>query len=212
MQPPPSGRGRLRTEAGPLPPRAKNPVCPPGWGQGGGDASGGYGHRAPARTPSHPLTVTGQEHGPVHQALQGLPEQLAGAEGGLQMQEALQHRQQVGGHRGAAHLGGVGKEYGSQPSPPQERPPCHPSMPHGGPGDAPESGLPDGHAGDTWGQVSVGGRSVPCGMCSILVSPHSKPVAPVLSCDNPRCLQMFLDASGDAGPWLRAAGFGKGSG
>lgn len=37
------------------------------------------------------LGIAGQEHGPVHQALQGLPEQLAGAEAGLQVQEALQH-------------------------------------------------------------------------------------------------------------------------
>lgn len=58
----------------------------------------------------HLLTITGQEHGPVHQVLQGLPEQLAGGQGGLQVQETLQHGQQPGRCGGAAHLGGEEKD------------------------------------------------------------------------------------------------------
>lgn len=47
-------------------------------------------------TPSQLLTIAGQEHSPVHQVLQGLPEQLAGAASRIQVHEALQYRQQLG--------------------------------------------------------------------------------------------------------------------
>lgn len=52
----------------------------------------------------------------MHQVLQSLPEQLAGGEGGVQVEETLQHGQQLGGSWGAAHLGG-GERTGQQPSP-----------------------------------------------------------------------------------------------
>lgn len=41
--------------------------------------------------PSQLLTIAGQEHSPVHQVFQGLPEQLARAARRLQVHEALQH-------------------------------------------------------------------------------------------------------------------------
>lgn len=82
-------------------------VCLLGWGQ-----RGGCGQGAPA--PPRLLTITGQEHGAVYQVLQSLPEQLAGGEDGVQVEETLQHGQQLGGGWGAAHLGGG---TGQQPSP-----------------------------------------------------------------------------------------------
>lgn len=69
--------------------------------------------RAPGG-PAYPLTITGQQHCPGHEPLEGLPQHLAGAVAGLQVQEALQHRQQLAGRRGAAHLEGWVVSAGTQ--------------------------------------------------------------------------------------------------
>lgn len=93
----------VRGQGWPPPPAGREPRLPTRLGSGRGTQAGAAG-LVPLPQPRR-LTVRGQEHRPVHQALQGLPEQLAGAEVGLQVQEALQHREQVGRRGGAAHLG-----------------------------------------------------------------------------------------------------------
>lgn len=95
------------------------PAHQSGSGRGGGP-------RAGRLLPACLLTVTGQEHGPVHQALQSLPEQLAGRAGGLQVQEALQHGQQLGRCWGAAHLGREGEGQGQERCQPQFTRAAHP--------------------------------------------------------------------------------------
>lgn len=180
-----------------------------GRGQGPGQRRGCGAAERPAHCPRaeagsppvpRPLTIAGQEHGPVHQALQSLPEQLAGGEAGLQVEQALQHGQQLGGGRGAAHLGAA-EERGSAAVPlpgglttvgfrGRDRPRCR----RPGPGEGPEPRFPDGHAAASWGWTTVR-----AGCCPVLGgTPPSIPglCPPEASGTpaHPRCLQVSLDA------------------
>ena len=165
---------------------------------GGGRGQGGRWVRAVGTVPAGPhlLTVTGQEHGPVHQVLQSLPEQLAGGQGGLQVQQALQHGQQLGGRWGAAHLGGGGWVSGST-SACRERPPHQHSTACRAPV------MSWGHGSLTVAPVTfvvglLSVRGLPCALWDAGPAPV-KPIVPSAPLWQPSCLWMFLDA-----PWGRS--------